>query len=63
MVGRPRKMETLIQKTFKIRSDDDVKLNKILANQYPGGNKEEDRSHIVRLALKDYFSNYYSKVL
>lgn len=62
-MARPRKEIQTIAKLFKIRPDQDVKLNKILANGYPGGNKEEDRSHIVRLAIDNYIDEFYNKVL
>lgn len=63
MVGRPKKETQTVAKIFKITPEQDVKLNKILANQYNGGNDEEDRSHIVRLALENYFDEFYSEVL
>ena len=61
--GRPKKAIQTIAKTFKITPEQFTILRKIVANQYPGGNKEEDMSHIVRNALEDYFITYYKDVL
>ena len=62
-VGRPRKELITEARTFKITPQQIKALKKILINQYPGGNKEEDMSHIVRLALDDYLITYYKDVL
>lgn len=49
--------------SFRITQEQLSNLKKIVANQYLGGNKEEDMSHVVRLALDDYFITYYKDVL
>lgn len=49
--------------SVRITKDQLSNLRKIVANQYIGGNNEEDMSHVVRLALDDYFTTYYGKVL
>lgn len=68
-LGRPRKAIQTVAKTFKITPDQDRMLDKIVANQEPRKEEDreiyelEDRSHIVRLALENYFIEFYEKVL
>ena len=56
--GRPKQAIQKIKRTFKITPDQDKAINKVLEKH---GLKRglEDRSHIVRLALENYFIEFY----
>ena len=60
--GRPKQAIQKIKRTFKITPDQDemidvvLRLSKIRADPK---DKAKDRSHIVRLALENYFIEFY----
>jgi len=56
--GRPPKDQKTIKRTFKITPEQDSSINEVL-DRCGITHKLEDRSHIVRLALEDYFINFY----
>jgi len=56
--GRPPKQIKTVKRTFKITPKMDTHINDLLES-YGLKHGLEDRSHIVRLALEDYFINFY----
>lgn len=58
---KPNPIKT-IAKIFKITPEQDKMINKIVAKNYPKGNKVQDRSHFVRLAIEARIDEFYSKL-
>lgn len=56
--GRPPKGIKTVKRTFKITPEQDKALNTML-DGYKLTHGLEDRSNIVRLALENYFNEFY----